>query len=262
MLRTIGSIVALVLVLATAWPAQAQTGERVLDTLGDLLRGNQQIQGYVVAVHDADIVVRGRDNRTYTISTSDIDRQQLSRLHPGKPVKISLKRGSDQALVATAIEPQSGEQRSFRTASGVVEQVNGDRVQVRTNDGAVVTADLNQIVGQRPALRVGDRATVTYEQSGANAQTVVWIETQSTFGAASPGSPEPATGGGYERIHGFVDAVGVGSLTLKTDDGRTLNVDVSRSRGGVGDVRPGDLVNVTGRASGADRFVAEIVRKD
>jgi hypothetical protein len=262
MRRVIGTIAVLGLVLGPGVPAQAQTGQRVFDTLTDLLR--QQLQGYVVAIHDADIVVRGRDNRTYTISTTDVDRQQLSRLHPGKPVKVALKRGGGSAPVALAIEPESGEQRSFRTATGVVESVSGDRVQFRTSEGFVIPVDLAQVVGAKPSVKPGDQAAVTYEQTGQNPLTAVWIEARPSLGAASPRTTEPGgvTGGGYERIHGFVEAVGLGTLTLKSDDGRTMTIDVSNARGSVGDVRPGDLVNVTGRSSGADRFVAEVVQKN
>ena len=263
MFKIIGILTTLVLVLGAGMPAQAQTGEKVLDTLGDLLRGGggQQVQGYVVVMHDADVVVQAKDGRILTVSTSDVDRSQLSRLHPGKQVKVTLKRGTDQALAAAAIEPLSGDQRSFHTATGVVESVSGDRVQVRAADGTVIPLDLSHFVGTKPTLRQGDQATVTYDQSGQT-RTAVWIEARPGLGAASPSTTAPsgAMGGGYERIHGFVEAVGLGTLTLKADDGRTMTVDVTNTRGNAGDVRPGDLVNVVGRSTG-DRFVAEVVQR-
>ena len=264
MKRVIGMITMLVLMLGIGVVAEAQTGERVLETLTDLVRGTQQLQGHVVAVHDADIVVRGRDNRTYTISTAEIDRQQLARLHPGKPVKVTLKRGSGQAPVAAAIEPESGAQRSFRTANGVVDSVSGDRLQFRTDEGFVVPMDLAQVVGPKPSFKPGESATVTYEAAGQNSIAAVWIEPRDTTGAASPRTSEPAvaTGSRYERISGFVESIGVGMLTLKADDGRTMSIDLRSSRGSVGDIRPGDLVNVVGRAAGADQFVAEVVQKN
>lgn len=263
MKRIIGTFTILALVLVAGVRAEAQTGERVFDVLNDFLRGGQQIQGFVVAVHDSDVVVRGRDNRTYTISTSGIDRQLLARLHPGKPVKVSLKRGSGDTLVAAAIEPESGEQRPFRTATGIAQSVSGDRIQFRTDEGFVIPIDLTQIVGPKPSLRPGDPATVTYEVSGQNPMVAVWIEPGGAAGAASPRMTQPpgVTASGYERIRGFVDSVGLGTLTLKADDGRTLTVDVSNSRGSANDVRPGDLVNVVGRSIG-DRFVAEVVQKN
>lgn len=259
MVKIVGALMTLVLVLGTGMSAQAQTGEKVLDTLSDLLRGGggQQVQGHVVAIHDADIVVQARDGRILTISTTDADRSQLSRLHPGKQVKVTLKRGTDQALAAAMVEPVSGDQRSFRTATGVVESVSGDRVQVRTSDGAVIPVDLGKFVGTKPSLNRGDQATVTYDQSGQT-RTAVWIEARPGFGAASPSTTVPT--GAYERIHGFVEAVGLGTLTLKADDGRTMTVDITNTRGNAGDVRPGDLVNVVGRTTG-DRFVAEVVQR-
>ena len=259
MWRAIGTITILVLALGSVGPAQAQTGERVFDTLTDLLRGggNQHVRGYVVAVRDSDIVVRGGDNRTYAISTAGVDRQKLAGLQPGQPVKVTVKRGSGDTLTASAVEADNGQPRTFRTAEGVVDSVSGGRVQFRTSEGFTVPVDLNQIVGPRPTLQRGDSATVIYEQTGQNPITAVWIDPRASLGAASPRMTTPT--GGYERIHGFVQAIGLGTLTLKTDDGRTLTVDIANSRGG--DVRPGDLVNVVGRATG-DRFVAEAVQKD
>lgn len=263
MWRIIGTITMAGLALAPGVPAEAQTGERVFDALTDLLRGTQQLQGYVVAVRDAEIIVRGNDHRTYNVSVGNVDRQVLTRVHPGKPVKISFKRDAGGTPVAAGIALESGEQRAFRTATGVVESVSGDRIQFRTTEGFVMPLDLNQIVGPKPSLKPGEQATVTYEQVGQNPLTAVWIEPGATLGAASPRTttPQGAAGSGYERIHGFVESVGIGTLTLKADDGRTMTVDVSHSRGNTGDVRPGDLVNVVGRTTG-DRFVAEVVRKD
>jgi hypothetical protein len=213
-------------------------------------------------IHDADMVVQGKDGRIYTISTTDLDRSQLARLHPGKQVRVTLKRDAGQAMVAAAVDPLSGDQRSYRTATGVVQSVSGDQVRFRTNEGAMLQLDLGQIVGAKPALRRGDQVTVTYDRSGQGTLTAVWVDARPSFGAASPRTTEPSDAmSGYERIHGFVESVGLGSFTLKADDGRTLTVDVASSRGNAGDVRPGDLVNVVGRSSG-ERFVAEVVRKD
>jgi hypothetical protein len=122
--------------------------------------------------------------------------------------------------------------------------------------------DLAQIVGPKPTMRPGETAIVTYEQVGQNPLAAVWIETRAAFGAASPRTTDPTVPtSGYERIHGFVESVGVGTMTLKADDGRTMTVDIRNSRGQTNDVRPGDLVHVVGRAT-ADRFVAEAIQRD
>jgi hypothetical protein len=261
----IGALTMLALVLAAGAPAGAQTGERVLDTLNDLLRGGSQqlLQGHVVAVHDEDVVVRGKDNRTYTVATTGIDRRVLGDfLVPGQPIKVKVRRGDNQTLTAISMEPDTGLRKSFRTVTGVVEPLPGDRIQFRTSEGFVVPVDLGQVVGRKPMLRPGEAATMTYEMSGANPIVALWVEPRDTSGAAASPRTEPggARGSGYERIHGFVESISIGSLTLKTDDGRRLMVDIGKSRGG-GDVRPGDLVSVVGRPTG-DRFAAELVQKD
>jgi hypothetical protein len=264
MRKTIGTITILVLALVWVVPAPAQTGERVFDVLTDLLRGgggNQPIRGYMVSVRDSDFIVRGGDNRTYTISAAGVDRQLLARLQPGDPVKVTVKRGSGDTLVASAVEADNGQPRAFRTVNGAVESLSGGRLQFRTSEGFVVPVDLNQMVGTRPTLQPSEAATLIYEQTGQNPITAVWIDTRPTLGAASPRTTPPsgAAGGGYERIHGFVESIGLGTLTVKTDDGRTMLVDLGNTRSG--DVKPGDLVSVVGRSSG-DRFRAETVQKD
>ncbi len=261
----IETLIVLALVVGGSMQASAQTGERVFDALTDLLRGgNQQLQGHVVAVHDEDIVVRGKDNRTYTIATTGIDRRQLGNLlKPGQPIKVKLRRGGDGQPVAASMEADTGAARSFRTVTGVVEPLSGDRMQFRTTEGFVIPIDLAQIVGRKPSLRPGEAATLTYEMSGQNPIVAVWVEPRDTTGAASPRTSEPSgvRGSGYERIHGFVESVGIGSLTLKTDEGRMVMVDIGKSRGSIGDLRPGDLISVVGRSTG-DRFAAELVQKD
>ena len=262
----IGTLTVLALVLGASVPAGAQTGERVFDALTDLLRSpNQQLQGHVVAVHDDDVVVRSKDNRTYTIATTGIARRQLGALlKPGQPIKVKLRRGGEgQALVAASMEADTGSPRSFRTVTGVVELMSGDRIQFRTDEGFVIPVDLAQVVGRKPSLRPGEAATLTYEMSGQNPIVAVWIEPRDTAAAASPatGAPSGVKAGGYERIHGFVESIGVRSLTLKADDGRTMMVDIGKSRGSIGDLRPGDLVSVVGRPTG-DHFAAELIQKD
>jgi hypothetical protein len=160
------------------------------------------------------------------------------------------------------MEGDTGSPRSFRTVPGVVEQLSGDRIQFRSGEGFVIPVDLAQIVGRKPSLTPGEAAALTYEMSGQNPIVAVWIEPRDTA-AASPRTTDTGAvkSGGYERIHGFVESIGVRSLTLKTDDGRTLMIDISKSRGGIGDLRPGDLVSVVGRGTG-DRFAAELVQKD
>jgi hypothetical protein len=262
----IGAFTLLALVLLAGGPAGAQTGERVFDALNDLLRGgNQYLQGHVVAVHDEDIVVRGKDNRTYTVATTGIDRRVLGDLlKPGQPIKVKLRRGGEgQALVAASMEADTGSPRSFRTVTGVVEPLPGDRIQFRTTEGFIVPVDLAQIVGPKPTLRPGEAATLTYETTGQNPIVALWVEPRDASAAASPRTTGPGDlrGGGYERIHGFVESIGIGSLTLKADDGRTVRVDVGQSRGSSGDLRPGDLVSVVGRSAG-DHFAAELIQKD
>lgn len=256
----VGLFTTLALALAAGAPAAAQTGERVLDVLTDLLRGDRPLRGHVVAVHDADVIVAGADGRTYVVGTAGVEQRQLGALEPGRPVRITLREGGGgQALVAAAIAAERAPRREFRTVSGSVEAVEGDQIRFRTRDGFVVRLAADQIVGRRPTLRPGEPATLTYEQR-PDAIVGVWID-PGAAPAASPRPGEPAAPGGFQRVQGFVESVGIGTLTMKTDDGRVLTVDLREARGAVTDVRPGDLVSVVGRPVG-DRVVAELVQRD
>lgn len=258
MRHLIATVTMLALLLGAGIPAWSQTSDRVFDTITDLLRGaaGQELRGFVVTVHDEDIVVRGKDDRTYTIATTGIDKRVLvDALKPGQPIKVKLRRGDGQKLVAASMEADTGTVRSFRTVPGTVEPLSGDRIQFRTTEGFVIPVDLGQMVGTRPPVRAGEAATLTYEMTGKNPLVAVWIEPSGAAGAASPRTV------GYERVHGFIQAIGTGSFTLKTDDGRSMLVDVRNSPGGVNNLRPGDLVSVVGRTA-TDRFSAELVQKD
>lgn len=85
---------------------------------------------------------------------------------------------------------------------------------------------------------------------------------QGAFGN-QPSASVPSERGAWQRLHGYVQSVGVGMISLKTDDGRTLDIDTSQvPRDQLASVRPGDLVSVTGRSEAADRFSAEVVQPD
>jgi hypothetical protein len=105
-------------------------------------------------------------------------------------------------------------------------------------------------------------ATIVYEAGRATARPkAVWVEA----GASSTQpSASVATGSqsGYQRLHGYVESIGVSTLTLKTDNGQSVTVDTSGlPQQQVGSTRPGDVVSVTGQTAGT-AFKASVLQKD
>jgi hypothetical protein len=169
--------------------AQSEPGSK---TPSGAQRADEPLRGFVVAVHDSDLVVRGRDDRTYTISTAGVDASFVTRLMVGQPVKVTLRRGEPtEAPAAASVEFDTGPTRSYLIASGVVESTLGDRVQFRSLEGLGVPMDLGQLVGPKPDVRPGDNTTLIYEQTPQNPLSAVWIERSGAYPAASPRTIRP-----------------------------------------------------------------------
>jgi hypothetical protein len=269
--------------LATALPASAQAqGGGVLDILGDLLRGGERLRGHVVAVQGTEIIVRAQDGRTYAIDASRADRAGLQALAAGQPVSVAVQgdRGEQQRLVATGVQAESGPRKTFQTVAGTVVSgpgsTAGSRLTFRTREGFTVPLDPAAMVGARLDTSAPSTLYYEYEQAPGSNLTAVWVDTRETatgtLGApagpsadpsASVGTP-PGPTGDYRRVHGYVESIGIGSLTLKTDEGRSLVVDLSQVSDSMRRrVRPGDLVSVIGRMGREDAtFQAEVIQPD
>jgi hypothetical protein len=251
----------LVVLLGTGGAALGQAREAI-DILTNVLGLNRTVRGHVVQQQDGMLVVRGDDRRTYAISTTALGASAAGRLTEGEPVTVTLRREPEGGTpVAESVEQAAGGRASFQRIEGTVESVSGDRVTFRTRDGRTVTLDRSRIVGPMPRLSTGESASLIYE---GDPQTAVWIDARTAAASTAPlpgASGAPA--GAYQRVHGYVQSVGLGTLTMKTDDGRTLTVDTSQVAARTG-VRPGDLVSVVGKpaADGGDRFVAEVIHPD
>src|SRR2546422_550469 len=126
------TIAALTLVFGVAW-AQDQKSDKdrggVLDVLQGVLRGERQLRGNVVAVHDSDIVVRGDDGRTYVVNTSGLDASTAQSLKPGQAVSVTA-RSAGQGGVLNAIGVAVDERRGQRRvpAGSRLRAVGGERI--------------------------------------------------------------------------------------------------------------------------------------
>jgi hypothetical protein len=275
------AVIGLVL-LATPGIAQQQTGGQgqgsgglggVLDTLGGILGGGtRKVQGTVVVSDGNTVVLRTNDRSTYRVDVASVDPGARATLAPGQTVTVTARGGQGDVLTATEIQP-SGDAASaaaFQRVTGTVQETGKQRVLFKTGEGLVLPVDVSRVHGL-PYLGANQPATLYYEQGPNQDIVAVWIQpgvAGASSAAPGPGtagqpSASPAPGGAVGRsLQGKVQTIGISTLTLETDDGKTVAVDTTgvdpRS---VAAVRPGDTVTVTGSGSPeGGRFVAQSVR--
>src|SRR5205814_2910840 len=88
------AILTILVAIGIATPAWAQgsgPASGVLDVLSDVLRLNRTLRGHVVQHREATLVLRGDDDRTYTINTADLDLRTLRGVRDGRPVAVAPK---------------------------------------------------------------------------------------------------------------------------------------------------------------------------
>ena len=250
-------------------PAFAQdSGGGVGQAIGNILSGvlgrGGQVRGHVVQATGPQLILRAEDGRTYSVDTSSLPAAEWRNLQPGDAVAVTAKRSgtATDLLVAERVQPDSSMPRaSYQTVRGTIQSVDGSEATVRTDDGKTMALDISSLpAAARPTSY--QPATIVYEAGRATSRPkAVWAEA----GASSTQpSASVATGSqtGYQRLHGYVESIGVSTLTLKTDNGQSVAVDTSAlPQQQVGSTRPGDVVSVTGQMSG-NAFKASVLQKD
>lgn len=179
-------------VLSTGSGASAQlppAGQSAVDALNEVLGLNWHAQGHVVQHREATLVLRGLDQRVYTINTAGLDAVALRRLKDGRPVTVELKRATklDAMPIAASVATLQAPAKTFRRVEGIVEAVSDEQIAFKTHEGRVLTLDRARIVGEAPQVAVNDTATLTYEQEPTVAG--VWIDARETDPSALTGPP-------------------------------------------------------------------------
>jgi hypothetical protein len=275
--------------LATPGVAQQNGGQSqgggglggVLDTLGGILGGgSRKVQGTVVVTDGNSIVLRTNDRSTYRVDVASVDPSARAKLTPGQAVTVTARGGQGDVLTATEIQP-GGDATSAATiqrVTGTVQETGKQRVLFKTGEGLVLPVDVSRVHGL-PYLGANQPATLYYEQGPKQEIVAVWIQpgiAAEPSAAAGPSSASPPATGGQpsaspapgvsagRSLQGKVQTIGISTLTLETDEGKTVAVDTSGvDAQSVAAVRPGDTVTVTGSASAdGGRFVAQSVRPD
>jgi hypothetical protein len=161
------------------------------------------------------------------------------------------------ALIATA---------EAELLHGTVTGLGSARLTLRSDDGRTYHVDLTNVDrAVRAAVAIGDKVTVSGDVAGGRV-TARYVDLDSgdpTRGgrlAGAPGPDDPS----WQRVHGVVTGVRGTTLTLKTDDGKTLTVDTTRVDESVrATVGKGERITAAGSRS-ADRshFTAHYLIKD
>lgn len=250
----------------------------VLDTLGGLLNTgtSNKVHGSVVLAQGTSLVLRTDDKRSVRVDTASIDPQVRQQLVPGQKVTVTARGAGGDVLTANDIQVEQGQAapQAFSRVAGTVQERSDGRVLFKTREGLTLPVDTSQIRGL-PYLAPNTPATLIYEQGPKQEVQAVWIEPGDTAAASAspsmepPRSPSPAASlpsgaaGAGQKLEGLVESIGVSDMTVQTTDGRHIRVDTAGvDRTALADVRPGDIVSVTGNATtDPDKFSANGVTK-
>ena len=188
MARSTAILTMLVLLTGATTPALAQgpgRADSVIDVLTDVLRLNRTVRGHVVQHREATLVLRGDDDRTYTINTADLDLETLRGLRDGRPVAVAFKSPVPGAMpIAVSLQQTNGPTKVFRRVEGTVDMVSDDQIRFTTHEGMRLTLDRARMVGEAPHVTPNETATLVYEQEPRIAG--VRIETREVQPAATP----------------------------------------------------------------------------
>jgi hypothetical protein len=181
----------------------------------------------------------------------------------------------------------AGTPTGWQKVHGNVVSTNGSTMQFKADDGRTLTVDMSKVgANVQHALTANEGATLIGAAGAqANQFTAQYIQQDSSdparggkivgqtpAPAATTTTPAPAATAGkpadnkaWQRIHGKVVTSSGTTLSLKTPDGQTLNVDTTKVDAGVrSNVKAGEDVTVIGFYRGADKKTvdAQFIQKD
>jgi RNase P/RNase MRP subunit p29 len=218
-----------------------------------------RISGVVQKKQPNQLTIRTEDNRTVVVDTSQARRQTADRINVGERVSVAGTFTGPQRMEARAIRDLgSGSKQTqgdWERIHGRIEAVDGSNLRFRADDGRTLNVDMSNVGTEiRRALTQGERATVIgYQWLGPNRLRAEYIQQDSSRGAGSPAASAKAAGSGTPRISGRVGVIGGSTMDMRTNDGRTIVVDLSEvSPDLVKSLNPGDPITVNGKLSGSN----------
>jgi hypothetical protein len=175
------------------------------------------------------------------------------------------------ALIALAGAGVAQSQSSNETyvIHGTVESADhaANRVFVRGDDGRDYAVDISTGHASPEARTPGQEVTVYGRRTGERRIEASNIVADRDYRSASAAERDRYRPRGWEQLHGTVQDVEGSRMRLRTDDGRTVRVDLSalpdRREDMINNLRNGAVVTVIGDGdSRSDRFFARHVRFD
>jgi len=175
------------------------------------------------------------------------------------------------ALIALAGAGVAQAQSSNETyvIHGTVERADhaANRVFVRGDDGREYAVDISTGHATGNARTPGQEVTVYGRRTGENRIEASNVVAERDYRSASQADRDRWRPRGWEQLHGTVQDVEGSRMRLRTDDGRTVRVDLSalpdRREDMINNLKNGAVVTVIGDGdSRSDRFIARNVRFD
>jgi len=221
-----------------------------------------RIRGTVQSATGNTAVVRTDDGRNVTVDVSQARQESSDTLRVGDRVVVGGTVDASNRVTARYVRDDrrgalSADQAQWQRIHGQVQSVKGSTLRFRADDGRVLNVDMSAVgAGVRRALARNEGATVIGFPGRGNQFRAEYIQQDSS---------DPARDGkGTQRIHGQIAAIGGATMDLRTDDGRTLVVDVGQVVNPeiVPSLNGGDRVTVTGYFRDSTRLDAQHVQKD
>lgn len=158
--------------------------------------------------------------------------------------------GSTGAALAQASSTPAAPQS--QKVHGSVVSVQGSTMTFKTDDGRTLTVDMKAVSPQvQQALKANESATlIGFAGTQPNQFTAQFVQQDSSDpsrGGTVVGQASTPTDKAWQRVHGTVGTMSGNTLSLKTDDGQTVNVDMAQVDAGIrGNLSAGDPVTVIG----------------
>jgi hypothetical protein len=215
------------------------------------------------------VVVRGNDGRSYYVDTASLSGSSPEvTMNAGDPVTVVGREGKQaDTIVAAFVEPGAksaapgteGRPRWIRL-NGTVSAVSGSTITYKEDDGRMLTVDVSRLSQRdKSLLKPGQRAEIVVFP-GPQPDNFIARFIREPSEAARTAAVDTQS---WQRIHGVVQSVKGTTLSLKTDDGRTLNVDMAQVSSNVqGAMTPGAPVTVIGHFKDRNTLAAEYIQAD
>jgi preprotein translocase subunit YajC len=149
-------------------------------------------------------------------------------------------------------KPAAGIQQQWQEVHGSVVSVQGSTLTFKADDGRTLTVDMSKVnPAIQKALTPNEKATIVgFAGSQPNQFTAQFIQQDSSDpsrGGRIVGQTPAGTDESWQRIHGTINSVSGNTLSLKTDDGQTITVDLAQVDAGIrNSLKQGEGVTVIG----------------